>query len=226
MIIAIDFDSCIAHYNGWKGIDAFGTPIEGVSEALTDLKNQGHRIIIHTCRIPTLALQNYLKTNNIPFDDINENPWSHLDNDNPNIKRKIQADVYVDDKAIIFTGNWEETLQDILNFKPWETDSDLIEKGEGQTIDKIKNHTFLIEHEMPPCCRGRVHALLYTNGTWERYIDHTDDCTVVEQSPPSFSLRFREPDIENCRKEMPERVKSIKKFNDFVDGKNVQEDKE
>lgn len=120
MIIAIDFDSCIAHYNYWKGIDVFGAPIEGASEAITDMKNAGHKIIIHTVRKPSLILQNYLKVNNIPFDAINENPWSHLDDTNPDIKRKIIADIYIDDKGLTFKGNWKQTLKETLEFKSWE----------------------------------------------------------------------------------------------------------
>jgi len=132
MIIAIDFDSCIAHYDSWKGIDVFGPPIKGASEAITDMKNAGHRIIIHTVRMPSLALQNYLFINNIYFDAINENPWTYLEDPDPTIKRKIAADVYIDDKGLTFKGNWQQTLKETLEFKNWEGHNDLIDKEDKQ----------------------------------------------------------------------------------------------
>lgn len=131
MIIAVDFDCCIAHYKKWKGIDVFGPPIEGAKDALIDLKSQGHRIIIYTCRIPSLKLQNYLKTNGIPFDAINENPWTWLADPDPTIPRKILADVYIDDKAVTFRGDWKETLSEVQNFESWEVKDDLIEKEDA-----------------------------------------------------------------------------------------------
>lgn len=51
-----------------------------------------------------------------------------------------------------------------------------------QGIDKIKNHQFPIDHEMPPCCRGKVYATLYSNGTWERSYGHTKDCKGIDIS--------------------------------------------
>ena len=128
MIIAVDFDCCIAHYKEWKGIDIFGEPIEGAKEALIKLKNQGHRIIIFTCRAPTPKLQNYLKTHSIPFDAINENPWTWLEDSDPTIKRKIPADIYIDDKALTFKGDWNRTFADVQTFESWQVKDDLIEK--------------------------------------------------------------------------------------------------
>ena len=143
MIIAVDFDCCIAHYKKWKGIDVFGGLIVGAKEALIELKNQGHRIIIYTCRKPTLKLQNYLKINGIPFDAINENPWTWLEDNNPNIKRKISADIYIDDKALTFKGDWNKTLEEVLNFKSWQVKNDLIEKNS----EKAKNFIINNQHK-------------------------------------------------------------------------------
>jgi len=120
MIIAVDFDSCIAHYTGWKGVDVFGEVIAGAKEALVELKKQHHRILIYTCRCPSEKLKNYLHDNGIPFDAVNENPWTHLDDDNHEIIRKLAADVYIDDKAITFRGDWKQTMRELKGFTPWE----------------------------------------------------------------------------------------------------------
>ena len=45
---------------------------------------------------------------------------------------------------------------------------------------KVKQFTFLIRNEMPPCCRGSVHAVLYDDYTWERYYVHANNCSVVD----------------------------------------------
>ncbi len=54
--------------------------------------------------------------NNIPFDEINYNS----DNPENTNKGKPIADVYLDDRVVTFTGNWDQSYQDILVFKPWE----------------------------------------------------------------------------------------------------------
>ncbi|MCK4500862.1 hypothetical protein KAU11_10205 [Candidatus Babeliales bacterium] len=117
MISAIDFDGVIAHYSGWKGSEHFGKPIEGAKEALQQLKNEGHIIIIYTARLPTEGLKEYLSKYNMPYDYINENPLMKAINEGP---RKIPADIYIDDKGLTFKGNWTNTLNQIAKFKSWE----------------------------------------------------------------------------------------------------------
>ena len=121
-VIAIDFDGCIASYiHGWQGKNVFGKIINGCVEALNNFKNKGYKIIIFTSRLKTDELEYYLKGSNIPFDAINENPWHEYKQHGD--KRKVIADIYIDDRAITFKGNWEEIIKSVDNFKPWEMDN-------------------------------------------------------------------------------------------------------
>jgi len=111
----IDFDGVIATYDGWKGPDILGEPIAGVAEGIQRLKDNNWMIIIFTTRLASDKLRTYLNDNKIPFDYINENPEQYPNTNNG----KPAAHVYIDDRAITFNGNWVETVDTVLNFKPW-----------------------------------------------------------------------------------------------------------
>ena len=49
--ICIDFDGVLAHYDGWKGEDHLGEPIEGMKELIHSLRfDHNYTIIIYSCR--------------------------------------------------------------------------------------------------------------------------------------------------------------------------------
>lgn len=108
--VCVDFDGVIADYSkGFQGPTIFGDPIPGAKEALAKIKSQGADIIIFTCRENTLDLREYLRVNQIPYDSINSNP-DQPENTN---EGKPVADAYIDDKAVAFQGDWEETKADL-----------------------------------------------------------------------------------------------------------------
>lgn len=114
--IAIDFDATIANYTKFEGKGVFGEPIKGAKNAIGLLKDKGWTIIIYTTRIEVHQIEEYLNQHRIPFDYINHNPK----NINLNcFAGKPLADVYLDDRAITFGGNWGKALYDIENFKEW-----------------------------------------------------------------------------------------------------------
>lgn len=113
--ICIDLDGTIAHFDEWEGEDKFGELLDGVVDAFRKLKENGWIIIIYTTRSNKKIVKSYLKRNALPFDYINENP----DQPNNAIGGKIYADIYLDDRAIQFNGNWGKTLNEILKFEPW-----------------------------------------------------------------------------------------------------------
>lgn len=118
MTLAIDFDGVIHEYSkGWNGGEMYDPPVEGTKEALQTLKDAGHKIYIFTTRTnkafrkkddpdQTKLLQEYLDKYQIPYDKI----WTY---------GKPMADIFIDDRAINFSGNWKETVQQIEVFKPW-----------------------------------------------------------------------------------------------------------
>jgi len=116
-VIAIDFDSTISHYDGFKGVGVFGKPIQGAAWALKQFKQMGATVVINTCRREANLVAEYLKEHEIPFDYINFSPR------NKKLKlseAKIAADVYIDDKAINFSGEWKNTYLQTVNFVRWE----------------------------------------------------------------------------------------------------------
>jgi len=106
-VICVDFDGVIAQMV--SSIDDFGEPIEGVQEALSELKDLGYRIIIYTARPSEEAHQqaiiDYLHTHQIPYDAINSDP------EGPWIASKPLADLYIDDRALRFEGDWVRALR-------------------------------------------------------------------------------------------------------------------
>jgi hydroxymethylpyrimidine pyrophosphatase-like HAD family hydrolase len=99
-VFAIDFDGTIVK-DDYPNI---GEPILDAITAMKEIKRQGHKIIIWSCRVePQLSeMRTFLVSNNIPFDYINENcpiKIAHYNNDT----RKIGADYYIDDKMV---GHW------------------------------------------------------------------------------------------------------------------------
>lgn len=117
--ICIDFDGVIHDYSyGWQGIDVFYKVLPGASEATHQLHDAGYMIIIHTTRNDSPALRDFLKRNDICFDYINHNPYQPVGSE----RGKLKADIYLDDRGVCFTGNWDEAIKQILNFKTWQED--------------------------------------------------------------------------------------------------------
>jgi len=106
--VAIDFDGTIAKYDGWKGYRHFGELIDGAKEAISVLREQGFKVIIYSTR-GTIELEDYLNHNGIEYDYININP--EVTTQNPG---KPYADVYIDDRAFHFTGDWVDTIQQLM----------------------------------------------------------------------------------------------------------------
>jgi adenylylsulfate kinase len=110
--IAVDFDGVIADYNGWQGEDVLGAPRRDVIEALHKLRALGWKIIIHTTR-SNHAIASFLDRAAIPFDEINSNL------DYRNFGPKPVATVYWDDRSLRYSGDAEQDLFQILNFRTW-----------------------------------------------------------------------------------------------------------
>ena len=107
-IVIIDFDGTLCKF----AFPKVGAIEPHVKEALELLKSKGYTIKIHSCRTATYwnpgsnlergihihAILEFLKRNEIPYDELIINP----------IMDKPIADVYIDDRAIRYEGNWME----------------------------------------------------------------------------------------------------------------------
>lgn len=116
--ICVDFDGVLHDYSqGFQGEDVFGDMLPNADIGMQVLKKMGNTLIIYTTRPASDALKEWLKSNNIPYDYINENP------DQPKGSEgcKLIADIYIDDRGIQFYGRWDEWfLRQIGEFEPWQ----------------------------------------------------------------------------------------------------------
>lgn len=113
MIIAIDFDGTIV-FDKYPGI---GSLIPDAKRVITQLHNDGHKIIINTCREGKYERNcvNFLHDSNIPFDRINDNLSDNIARYGVNC-RKISADIYIDDKQIGGLLPWK-TIYEIIKLR-------------------------------------------------------------------------------------------------------------
>lgn len=114
--ICIDIDGTICHYIEWVDAKTFGEVLPHCAQTIHHLKADGWYVIIYTTRANKDEIGKFLTEHNIPFDAINENP-----NQPDNAKGgKPNADVYVDDRAIQFDGDWAGAYEKITGFTTWE----------------------------------------------------------------------------------------------------------
>lgn len=114
--VCIDIDGTISRYIEWVDAKTFGEVLPHCAETIHHLKADGWYVIIYTTRADKDEIGKFLTEHNIPYDAINENP-----NQPENAKGgKPIADVYVDDRAIQFDGDWAGAYEKITGFSSWE----------------------------------------------------------------------------------------------------------
>jgi hypothetical protein len=91
-VFAVDFDGTLVE-NKFPDI---GAPKEKVINYVKKIKANGGTVILWTCRdgYHLAKALKFLKDNNIPYDNVNNNPKAEFGS------RKIYADYYIDDRAI------------------------------------------------------------------------------------------------------------------------------
>lgn len=108
MTIAIDFDGVLAKTDYPRIIE----PMPDVCEAMTQLRADGHVLVINTCREGaelTHAI-NWLLREGIPFDIVNDNTPENIATYHNN-SRKICADLYIDDRNLGGFPGWKKAMQ-------------------------------------------------------------------------------------------------------------------
>jgi phosphoglycolate phosphatase-like HAD superfamily hydrolase len=78
--------------------------LPGAEDALRLLLGQGHKIIVHSARASYQEGRDMIEQKLRSF---------HLDHPSLTVEQKPLADVYVDNLAVRFAGDWTETLADI-----------------------------------------------------------------------------------------------------------------
>lgn len=106
--VCLDFDGVIHSYrSGWQGETVIpDPPIHGVRDAINRLRRR-YRVVVHSARGKSeegcQAIRDWLARNDIEVDEV--------------CAHKPPAFVYVDDRAIPFTGDWEQAIADINDFR-------------------------------------------------------------------------------------------------------------
>lgn len=106
--ICLDFDGVLNIYKGYQGKDT-GELRPGAREFLEKLSKE-YNVIIFSVR-PFIEIVRWLKKY-----DLVEYVWDVT-------SQKQPAHAYIDDRALCFEGDYDETLQQLETFKPyWKGD--------------------------------------------------------------------------------------------------------
>lgn len=109
--ICVDFDGTLFDFSE-DGLPNVGPVRPGAAEALQKFRDAKLKINIYTCRPMTeesrAIITKALTDAGIPFDSIND--MSHSLNSS-----KAIADVYIDDRAVPYLGNWDVTVDYVLD---------------------------------------------------------------------------------------------------------------
>ncbi len=109
--VCFDFDGVInSHKSGFLGVTCIpDPPVEGISEAINELRDSGYFVVVQSTRCSTpageKAVRDYLSENGIVVDDVKST--------------KPPALCYIDDRAVCFKGDASTLLEQVRNFKPW-----------------------------------------------------------------------------------------------------------
>jgi hypothetical protein len=103
MNIAIDFDGTIVEL----AYPDIGALMPYAKKVIQKWKNEGHTILINTCRVGEFAkaAKDFLIKNGVPFDYFNENSMDEITFYGHD-SRKICADIFIDDKNIGGLPSW------------------------------------------------------------------------------------------------------------------------
>lgn len=101
----VDFDGVLNTYTHWRGEDDLYEPRPGAREFLEKL-GEKFKVVIFSTRRPK-AIELWLREHDL---------WRYVADVT---NRKVMAVVYIDDRAVGFNGNYEETLAQVDGFKPW-----------------------------------------------------------------------------------------------------------
>ena len=104
--VCVDFDGVLAQYAGWKGPNHLGDPRPGAKEFLEEIRDLGMKPIILTTREPENV---YLWLSK----------WGLKGLVARVTQEKPPALVYIDDRALRFRGNFQETLGELQRFVPF-----------------------------------------------------------------------------------------------------------
>ncbi len=125
-ILCLDFDGVIHSYSsGWQGVGTCNDPpVPGTLDFLHEATKH-FRVMIYSSRSKSFAgrraMKRYIRDHfSLPltWSPFHEHDWLYEAIGFPWFKPS--ASVTIDDRALTFTGNWQDyPVQTLLSFKPW-----------------------------------------------------------------------------------------------------------
>lgn len=106
--VCVDLNGVLDAYKGWRGARHWDPPAQGARDFLASLRGRGCRVVLFTTRYYRDAWQ-WLETHGLAefIDEVTD--------------RKPPADVFLDDHAVPFGGDYAEALRQVDRFTPhWQ----------------------------------------------------------------------------------------------------------
>ncbi|MEF3692020.1 MAG: hypothetical protein V3574_03130 [Candidatus Moraniibacteriota bacterium] len=100
-IVSIDFDGVLSQYDGWKGEDVTGKPIEGANDFILSLIKSGYQPVVFTTRNPEL-ISNWLNEFGFPDIEVTNTKYPSL--------------VYIDDRCVKFDGDFSKLVDNLKDY--------------------------------------------------------------------------------------------------------------
>ncbi len=106
--VCVDLDGVLNTFDEWRGPEFFHAPREGAREFLSGLQRSGFRVVVFTVRWHEWVRGWLAQHDLLQFvDEVTD--------------KKPPAHAYVDDRAVCFRGDFADTLQQVVNLRPfWE----------------------------------------------------------------------------------------------------------
>lgn len=107
-VVCVDLDGVLNTFDVWRSPEYFHPLRPGARDFLARLHERGYRVVVFTVRWYEWV-EKWLEENNVGqyVDEVTD--------------RKPPAQVYLDDRAVCFQGDFDEAYHRIVTFKPfWE----------------------------------------------------------------------------------------------------------
>jgi hypothetical protein len=105
-VLCVDLDGVLNTFDEWRSPEFFHPVRPGAAEFLAALRQLQYKIVIFTVRYGPWV-ENWLA----------ENGLGALVDEVTNVKPPAEA--YIDDRAICFQGDFSDTLQRVVSFRPF-----------------------------------------------------------------------------------------------------------
>lgn len=106
-VVCVDLNGVLDQYKGYNGELQHYPIAEGAAAFLRALRGQFNTVVVFTATLPLdFAIEWVVQSG---LDGLVDYITNH----------KVPAQAYVDDRAVCFRGNFEDTLAELKEFKPW-----------------------------------------------------------------------------------------------------------